>query len=38
MAMAVESLIAGVICLSIGDWRRGLYWILCAAITVVMTI
>ena len=37
VAMAVESVVAGALCLSIGDWRRGLYWILCAAIAIVVT-
>jgi hypothetical protein len=37
-AMAAESVIAGAFCLGIGDWRRGLYWILCAAIAIVVTL
>jgi hypothetical protein len=38
LAMAALGLMASIAYFAIGDWRRGLYWLLASGISVVVTL
>lgn len=38
LAMGVQSLMASAVYFAVGDWRRGLYWLLASGISVVVTL